>query len=772
MSDANKAVFLSYASQDAEAARRVCEALRSGGVEVWFDADGGLEHGDEWDAKIRRQIKECVLFIPLISANTQARHEGYFRLEWELAAERAMSIASGVPFILPVVIDDTREPDALVPDRFRKVQWTRVPGGEVPPDVHARFLKLWSHRVGLVSHHEKRTESATGNSLLPPAPTSAPARRKLYALIAAVVAFAAVAWWVLRDSSTNPAPVVAAKKTAAEIKPVQPSGLITPAANEKSAPADKSLVVLPLENLSPDPENTFFTDGMHSEIIATLSRIPELKVISRPTALALKGSAISLAETAKKVGVANVVSGSVRRAGERVRIQLELRRAADEALLWSQTYDRELKDVFAIQSDIADEVARALQARESKGAFGGARFSTKNPKALDLFLRARGLFEIGSQSGQGMHDAAKLLKEALVLDPEFVSAASLLANIFADLARGTSDPAEKVAYAAEAKRYAELASRLAPGGAGDAPLGFYYAVIEGDGARALSFAENAVRALPNDAIHQNQLGIALGGVGRTAEALAAYRKARELDPLEPVFFKNELNALVILRRSDEFEATIAGYKGADAGLTIQMAHYQLKGELPASLDGMLGGRRATWAWISRHFAEAESVYAETLASAPANDPTGRFNLLCTHSDVLVKLGRTDEALKEAREALALAEKLQTLPELGLSHKPGYLAVALVRVGRTDEAIAAGQRNVELASSSTQKRARWSRELDLARIYALAHRPRESVALLAKLLLVPSRITVPMLRLDPEWDNLRDDPGFQALFADPKNSAPL
>ncbi len=148
--DSHRAVFLSYASQDAEAARRICETLRAGGVEVWFDVEGGLEHGDEWDAKIRRQIKECVLFIPIISVNTQARHEGYFRLEWELAAQRAMSIASGVPFILPVVIDDTREPDALVPDRFRAVQWTKLRGGEVTPEMKARYLKLWSQRIGAV----------------------------------------------------------------------------------------------------------------------------------------------------------------------------------------------------------------------------------------------------------------------------------------------------------------------------------------------------------------------------------------------------------------------------------------------------------------------------------------------------------------------------------------------------------------------------------------------------------------------------------------------
>ncbi len=162
MSEPTKAVFLSYASQDAEAARKICDALRAAGVEVWFDADGGLEHGDEWDAKIRRQIKECVLFIPIISANTQAREEGYFRIEWELAAERAMGIASGVAFILPVVIDDTREPDALVPDRFRKVQWTRLRDGTVPPEVLQRFLKLWSHRTGALKHEAAHQEMEPG----------------------------------------------------------------------------------------------------------------------------------------------------------------------------------------------------------------------------------------------------------------------------------------------------------------------------------------------------------------------------------------------------------------------------------------------------------------------------------------------------------------------------------------------------------------------------------------------------------------------------------
>ncbi len=202
MSDSSKAVFLSYASQDAEAARKICVALRASGVEVWFDADGGLEHGDEWDAKIRKQIRECVLFIPIISAHTQARHEGYFRLEWDLAAERARTIASGIAFILPVVIDDTREPEALVPDRFRMVQWTKLPGGVVTPEVKARYLKLWSHRIGVMGAR------ASSPATLPEAGgTPAPPRKRrwLGPAMAALLVVAASAFWFLdRPSSALP----------------------------------------------------------------------------------------------------------------------------------------------------------------------------------------------------------------------------------------------------------------------------------------------------------------------------------------------------------------------------------------------------------------------------------------------------------------------------------------------------------------------------------------------------------------------------------------
>ena len=129
MTEPAKAVFLSYASQDAAAAHRLAEALRARGVEVWLDTTE-LRGGDVWDQKIQRQIKDCALFIPIISHITDERREGYFRLEWKLAVERMRLLSDRAAFLLPVVIDDTLDREADVPDVFRNVQWTRLPQGE------------------------------------------------------------------------------------------------------------------------------------------------------------------------------------------------------------------------------------------------------------------------------------------------------------------------------------------------------------------------------------------------------------------------------------------------------------------------------------------------------------------------------------------------------------------------------------------------------------------------------------------------------------------
>src|ERR1700734_1844034 len=125
VTEPSRAVFISYASEDAEAAQRICEALGAAGIEVWFDKSE-LRGGDAWDQSIRKQIRTCALFLPLISKNTHARAEGYFRLEWKLAVDRSHLIAAHKAFLVPVVIDETTEEEEHVPDKFREVQWTRL----------------------------------------------------------------------------------------------------------------------------------------------------------------------------------------------------------------------------------------------------------------------------------------------------------------------------------------------------------------------------------------------------------------------------------------------------------------------------------------------------------------------------------------------------------------------------------------------------------------------------------------------------------------------
>lgn len=162
MSLSSQAVFLSYASQDAEAAQRICDALRAAGVEVWFDRNE-LVGGDAWDQKIRKQIKECALFVPIISPNTNARAEGYFRLEWKLAVDRSHLMADDQPFLFPIVVGDVNDATARVPDKFREVQWTRLRLDETPTELAGRVTKLLSGGVaGVADPGPGSTSPATG----------------------------------------------------------------------------------------------------------------------------------------------------------------------------------------------------------------------------------------------------------------------------------------------------------------------------------------------------------------------------------------------------------------------------------------------------------------------------------------------------------------------------------------------------------------------------------------------------------------------------------
>jgi TolB-like protein len=307
------AVFLSYASGDAAAAERICTSLRAAGIEVWFDRSE-LRGGDAWDQSIRKQIKGCALFVPVISRNSHDRDEGYFRLEWKLAVDRCHLMAADKAFLLPVVIDDTRD-DERVPERFREVQWTRLPNGVTPAEFVERVRALLSGGPATAASSISPVAESFGGT--PPAPGRREARKwkpNAVRLVLGAVAVAAVAYFVLGRFAPS--------------RPVTRTG------------PPNSIAVLPLANLSGDPGQQYFSDGLSEDLITALSQFPGLKVIGHSSSFKFRDSKEDSGSIGTKLGVAHLLEGSVRRAGDVVRVSTELIDASDGSTQWSDRYDR------------------------------------------------------------------------------------------------------------------------------------------------------------------------------------------------------------------------------------------------------------------------------------------------------------------------------------------------------------------------------------------------------------------------------------------------
>ena len=343
LTETGKAIFLSYASQDAKAAETICEALQSAGIEVWFDRSE-LRGGDAWDTSIRKQIKACALFIPVISHNTHDRDEGYFRLEWKLAVDRSHLMAAGRPFLLPVVIDETRDDDEQVPERFREVQWTRLPDG-----------------VGSAGFVERVRRLLSGELPQEPSKNTSPAARG----IAAANAKAALPWWRSKVGLFGGIAVVvlalgylAANRFGPSTHPAEVVAVVpapsAPAGAAAFNPPPHSIAVLPFVNLSGDKDQEYFSDGLTEELLNSLAEIEGLQVAARTSAFSFKGQDNDIGTIARKLNVGAVLEGSVRRSAKTIRITAQLINAVTGFHLWSKTYDRDLGDVLKLQTEIAD----------------------------------------------------------------------------------------------------------------------------------------------------------------------------------------------------------------------------------------------------------------------------------------------------------------------------------------------------------------------------------------------------------------------------------
>ena len=498
------AVFLSYASEDAEAAKRICDAFRAAGIEVWFD-QSELRGGDAWDQKIRRELRDCALFVPVISAHTAARHEGYFRLEWDLADQRTHMIARDRAFILPVCVDATPETSTDTPESFQRVQWTRLPTGETPPAFVERVQRLLSGE----SLTPSRAHAASG--VAPAigwrAPVSAWSRR-LLPVAAVLVVLGSVAHFALERPWVS-----------------------KPAASMIFAPPPHSVAVLPFVNMSGDKEQEYFSDGLTEELLNSLAAINELQVAARTSAFSFKGQNTDIGLIARKLNVGAILEGSVRRSGHTIRITAELINAVTGFHLWSKTYDRNLGDVLKLQTEIATQVAGALKVTllgdlAAKVELGG----TRNPAAFDAYLRGRKV-PAGAHSEKDDQRAIAAYTEAIGLDPNYALAFANRSIALNDYAGITSGPAIRESYdkaLSDARKAIVLTPDLAEG---HLALAYHFESGALDFARANAEYDRALALAPGNAQVLQRYGLFAVRMGRIEAGIAAARRAVVLDPL-------------------------------------------------------------------------------------------------------------------------------------------------------------------------------------------------------------------------------------------------
>jgi TolB-like protein len=515
MSGVSNAVFLSYASQDAEAAERIAQTLRAAGIEVWLDQTE-LRGGEAWDRQIRKQIHDCALFVPVISAHSDARREGYFRREWKLAVDRTADMAEDVAFLLPVIIDTTPDATARVPDRFRDVQWSRLPGGETSPAFIERVQRLLS------------IEPSRGTT------TTRPPTNAVPGTVQAVREPVRTSWW-LKSALLAVAAVLSVALAYLVVdrfwpsKRMAPSGTsMTASAGSQSPPViEKSIAVLPFVDLTEKQDQAYLADGMAEEVIDLLARLPGLKVIGRTSSFQFRGKALDARTIGATLGVAHLLEGSIRRSGNTVRVTAQLLSTQDGTHEWSETYETTFDDVLKAQAAIAASLARALETAVGDVQIPAAR--TVSPAAYDLFLK--GMHALDPYTREGCEEAIGFFTQSLKLDPNFAPAFAGTAWSYDHMLENAWLPTAVASERARAnaQRALEIDSKMS---AAHAVLADVHMIYDWDWAAAEQEIEKAFVLGGRDAAALEVAGRFAAARDPTSEkALTLLHEAIALDPL-------------------------------------------------------------------------------------------------------------------------------------------------------------------------------------------------------------------------------------------------
>ena len=807
MSDVPKAVFLSYAREDTDAARRIAEALRSSGLEVWFD-ENELRGGDSWDAKIRKQINDCTLFLPVISQHTQERNKGYFRLEWKLAVEQTHLMLEGVPFLAPIVIDDTTESGAAVPPEFMKVQWTRLPGALPTPQFVGQVKKLLEGKSLEAGRPRPATEKR-GEVAAPPKKPAIPGWT--WGVLTAVVVGLGVVVSVSRKAEPPPtiAPAAAPVPKAPSLSPSL--SLAPPQANAKS------IAVLPFENRSEAKADAFFTDGIHDDLLTQIAHFKDLKTISRTSVMAYRNTTKNMRTIGQELGVATILEGGVQRSGNQVRINMQLIDARTDEHLWAETYTRELtaENIFAIQSEIAAAIAKALSAVLSPEEQQQLEHrATASLAALEQYFAANALAH-DLNTGK-LARAIPFYQEAIRLDPGFAPAYARLAGVYLDQIYLSGLPQEIQIGQAEPliNRALQLDPRLS-----EAHVARGYLLnTRGDFPGAKAAYERAIELKPNnDTAHLGLAKLLFRHDNSLREqGLTLARRAQELSPEDPNVNRVMAQFLAQMDRTgearvmveklirenprDALSLNLLGYFEVSEGnllrgITTMRKAYALDPGSAVIADtllmvciGTLGDKEWVNFWLER------SVASTRVGKVPLDT---RLRLLITQgklaeADVLWTLEwKTDQRgslvvlwelmvadIKAGRKFAPRARYLKTNPELfatgtKVTDSPNDLfrakdvALALIAAGERDRAEQLLTQAEKLARGHTE----WIYRFILAKVQ-LARGDRASFFQTLRGM-VEMKEWLAYLYNDPEFGVFREDPEFLALFGDlPRTHAEL
>ena len=442
----------------------------------------------------------------------------------------------------------------------------------------------------------------------------------------------------------------------------------------EQAPGQQRLAVLPFANFSPDPDNAFFTDGLHDDILTALSRLQGVEVISRTTMQTFRGSKLTLAEIAKRIGATHVLEGSVRRANDRVRLTVQLIDAQNDGHVWAETYDRTMGDALTLQSAVAKQVARVLEVPLAGGVENAP--PTTVPAAYDLFLKARLTLE--------RNNRLKLLDSALLLDPGFSLARALRAVTACQML--WFDDRQRRSLAPQARADIDQVRREAPGlSEADVAEAYYIYYVDLDFPRALATADRVLATEPN---HPEALGVRatlLRRLDRFDEAIAAKRRSVELDPGNPAqqtAFSEILRSYGLNREAiaalDAAIATLPEGDAAKAELERQRiwAVFLLTGDRAgarAAMDALKGlVPEPVWKRSAAQFEDSASMRLEALALQPEWLPVA--DRIVRPRAVLVALWADfegDAALRDA--ALEEAGRLYATLPAGEPMRPGSIA---------------------------------------------------------------------------------------------------